>query len=230
MSSSTLQVDDAMPVKVISNLRTYKRSIANLLTLACFENKLEIRISESLGSSLHFELINSSEKTCDVALLLTNAMNSLIQAKRSFHHCLLVRQEVIDYFTTINSFYTLELLKSINETHIPCFVSELNGSRFVALAYHDILLNTGEIEASHFTVTLVSQPFLQYRLHFVSLNDNTQELELLPSQEVMLMQAYATRKTWNSKLHLESVTQINNTIAASRVKVSLIPAPIFRCV
>lgn len=205
--------------------RVYKRTIAYLLAVAAQKCQVgTISIMESIGSSLHFKIAGVEEAISEsIVEKLAAEMNTLIAERRPIVRRALPRSDAVLYFTKHSATQTLELLNSQCDSHVDCYCCDLgSGEVFMTLAhgYDSILSNTELIAPEHFSVEFLRIPFPHFRLYHavVSSPIEGRTWSLKKSEEIMLMEAYATRKRWGERQCLETVSQINTAIATSRVK------------
>lgn len=217
----------------IEGNRIYKRSIAFILSATIRKcNFGPISIMESVGSSFHFNLPSTISITTENANIITNEMRNLIQQKLPINKVNIPRKKAINYFIQENARHTIELLESTPDTHILCYEINLGENiGFHRTLAHSVFVPTTElVDIDHFYVDVIQEPFPHFRLFYAtpsssnhSNNDNnngnnSNSLEITPTNEPKLLEAYSLRKTWGSKLNLQSVTHINKAISQSRTK------------
>lgn len=200
--------------------RIYKRSIAFILGAAVRKCGLgPISIMESVGCSLHFTLPDAHPITPETAATITTAMKSLIDEKLPINKVSLPRKGAIRYFLGEQAAHTLELLNSASETHIECYEIDLGSAGIHRTLAHSVFIpSTNLVNAEHFLVNVIAEPFPHFRLFYAAPSDSTNSLEITPTNEPKLLEAYAVRKNWGLQLGLQSVTNINKAISASKTK------------
>jgi uridine kinase len=199
--------------------RIYKRSIAFILGGAVKKCGLgPVSIMESVGCSFHFTLPVDHPITPDTASLITNAMRGLIQENLPIMKVSLPRKNAIAYFSEEKATHTVELLNSTPDPQILCYEINLGDAGLHRTLAHTVFVpSTDLVDVDHFYVEVVSEPFPHLRLFYATPSD-TDSLEITPTNEPKLLDAYVTRKAWGLQLGLQSVTHINKAISDSKTK------------
>jgi uridine kinase len=200
--------------------RIYKRSIAFILGAAIRRCGMgPVSIMESVGCSFHFTLPSTHPIDPETASLITNSMRNLTQESLQINKVYLPRKVAIEYFERENAAHTLELLNSTSETHIPCYEIQLGEAGIHRTIAHSVFIpSTKLVEANHFFVDVISDPFPHFRLFYATPSDTTNTLEITPTNEPKLLEAYSLRKNWGLQLGLQSVTHVNKSISDSKTK------------
>jgi uridine kinase len=200
--------------------RIYKRSIAFILGAAVKRCGLgPVSIMESVGSSFHFTLPVNHPITSDTASMITAAMRALIQESLPITKVNLPRKSAIAYFAEEQAAHTLELLNATPDSQIFCYEINLGDVGVHRTLAHTVFIpSTALVDADHFYAEVISEPFPHLRLFYATPSSDTDSLEITPTNEPKLLEAYVTRKAWGKQLGLESVTHINKAISDSKTK------------
>ena len=201
--------------------RFYKRSIAFVLGAAATACKLgPFQLEDSIGASFHFKLRNASVDST-VALTLTNEMKRIISDNLPILLQSVPRLEAIGYFERIEAVNTVALLRATASPFISCHVCDLgDAGKFMSVAFSPLVVATGIVNPVHFRIEVATSPFPHFRLHHPILHSGKFGLlsEASIRNEDILMSAIATRKTWNAKLGMDTVSKINTAATAGRTK------------
>jgi uridine kinase len=200
--------------------RIYKRSIAFILGAAIRRCGMgPISIMESVGCSFHFTLPSTHPICSETATLITDSMRTLTQESLQINKVHLPRKVAIKYFEGEKAAHTLEFLTSTSDTHIPCYEIQLGEAGIHRTIAHSVFIpSTKLVDADHFFVDVISDPFPHFRLFYATPSDTTNSLEITPTNEPKLLEAYSIRKNWGLQLGLQSVTHVNKAISDSKTK------------
>jgi uridine kinase len=202
--------------------RNYKRSIAFILAAAAQRLNLgNLAVEESIGASFVF-IVKNSETSTETANGLQEAMKALVFEDIAIVSEEVPRAELVAYFTKLGADRSLAFVSAQPSTHMQCNCLALGNSemKYIGIAHHKLVRSTGAIDPQHFLVSAETKPFPHYRLYHALIADNQLVLDPTVDQrdESTLLQAYATRKEWGRKLHLNSVVRLNKQITDSKIK------------
>ena len=200
--------------------RVHKRTIAMLLGAAVQRMKVgPVTMKAVIGASYSFSLPTGTKiKASD----LSKAMAKLIEEKLTFTRELVPRADVVAYFEAQQAEHTLAYARACMDAHIACFACDLGGGsadRLLALDHGPLAAHAGCISPSHFRIDdLGGSSFrLQYAVPSATA-DSAAAFALHPTDEPILLGAYADRQAWSASLGLRSTTEVGQAICDSRSK------------
>ena len=195
--------------------RMYKRSIVMLLGASVEQLQLgPLSVEETIGDSILFRL---PEMTQAVAQQLTVRMHEIIESNISIERRNILRSEALEHFLSRGSLRTAELVRTTNETHIPCYYLHHDEMPFIALSHGPSVPHTGQIDKEHFEIAIVEEPYPHFRLFHATKRSEDAPFQLTRSTEPRLLEAYAMQKLWASQLSMQTICDINSAISQSRI-------------
>jgi uridine kinase len=179
-----------------------------------------VSIGESIGSSI---MISLPKVSAEIAALLNQQMQRLIAQNIDISCIELSRADALQYFSAKSQKYSVEYIQSSSDSSFKCnschFPTDDGASvQFLSLFRGPLLSSMGSINPAHFDVRFENSPYPHIRIQHACQNHIQKDFSLMPTEEVVLIQAFAERKVWGENLNFDSISKINSAICDSKGK------------
>jgi len=233
---SSFEQSASLAIETAEGTRTYKRSIVILLGAAVqrFDHTQQqagtispacLSVQECVANSFVFNISSNGqgwEPTDALASGIFQTMKQLVQEKLPIVYKIVARSDLEAYFASKNAQVSLDFVKGIPDASINCYSVQLGatGGEYLQIAHamhgKELLDNCGSINSEHFNVSVGASPQRHLRLHHAIPNLTTKKLEMVTTNEELLLDAYNKQKIWSQQLNFDSVASCNKAIMSSQ--------------